>query len=268
MTKPWVGRIKSASDTALDIAVKLPGMLEEWGIVMCRDQSPETDERARMLKERLWQLHAELMRWYEEYIALYKNTFADPEGLELLVASKDNPAQQTNLPDVLIRQGVAPLYAMTIYWTCCTVLYPKMLQIHEVFTSSTPAEAELLKAPRLNLLKYCICVARSTSILLEPGAGLASSTLFAGTAVACVISAYNSSDTETEAEHEDMEELERGLRDLVERKGSMWSQTWKAVMKKIEMRHNQSLTRRGESSRRFWAGSGWYQAHDFPLDLY
>jgi hypothetical protein len=205
MTKPWIGRTKSACDTAVDIAVKLPAILEAWETAMCQSQSSGIDERTRTLKERSWQLNAELTHWYDEYITLYKSTFADSAELKLLYAGKDNP---TLLPDVLIQQGIAPLYAMTIYWTCCTLLY--------------------------DIMVCCICLTRSTKMLLEPSAGLASSTMFSGTAVARVLCSYSTRGIQTKAESEDMQELERCLQDPVWTGGSMWSQTWKKVMKQVE----------------------------------
>jgi hypothetical protein len=266
MTKPWAGRSKSAFDTALDIMVKVPAILEEFETVMCGDSVPETKERGRKLKERLWKLHTELLLWYDNFILLYGSTFVDHEGFELLIAGQGNPARQVDLPGVLAQHGVAPLYAMTMFWTGCAVVYEKTIQVEESFPG-TSTRAPLSETSRLDLLKYCICLSRSTRLLQEPGAGLASSTLFTGTAVACVISNYvtNNKETETEGVREDMAELERGLEDIMARADSMWSQTWTACMDHMKRRHEQPFVRSGESTPRFWAGKHWYMAHIFPL---
>jgi hypothetical protein len=218
---------------------------------MCRDRGPGTNERVRALKERLWQLDAEVTHWYENYVTLYKATFRDLAGLELLLAGKDNPKLQVNLPDVLVRQGVSPLYSMTIYWTCCTILYDKIVQVYQSFPAGTPTEAALLEAPRLNVLKYSICLARSTKILSQPDAGLALNTLFSGTAVACVASAHSTRHMESKTEQEDMEELERCSQGLVGGGGSIWSQTWRMGMTQMKRRHDRVPSELGS---RFWVG--------------
>jgi hypothetical protein len=244
----------------------IPGVLEEFEAVMLQESVSETDERARRLKARLWELEAQLMTWYEEFILLYQSSFADPMGVDLLVAGRDNPAMQTRLPEVLIQHGIAPLYAMTMFWTCCTVIYDKMLQTDERCPPG-PKETLLPEALRLDLLKYCICLSRSTRLLSEPDAGLASNTLFAGAAVACVISAYVATGRETETEQEDMAELEMGLQDVMGRSNSMWTQTWAAGMNHMTCRHDPWSARASESTRRFWAGKHWYQAHKVPLNF-
>jgi len=265
MTKPWVGRSKSAFDTALDITAKIPAMLEEFETLMCQDFVPETEERARRLKERLWQMEDELTLWYENFIRLYDISFADPEGLELLIAGRGDPARQVDLPEVLIQQGVAPLYAMTMFWTCCAVIYEKMLQMHETFPPSKPKETPLPETSRLSLLKYCICLSRSTRLLSEPGAGLSSSTLFAGAAVACILAGYLGTKRETEAEREDMIELKRGSETLIGRNHSMWTQTWSAGMNHMKWEHDPWMARCSESTPRFWAGKHWYIKYKLPL---
>jgi hypothetical protein len=267
MTKPWTGRIKSALDTVMDILAQIPGVFEGFEVVMLQECVPETDERASRVRARLWELEAELTVWYEEYISLYRSHFpADPVGMELLVAGRHNPVIQTRLPEHLIQHGVAPLYAMTMFWACCTIVYDKMLQLDESFPPG-PQEGLLPEASKLDLLKYCICLSRSTRLLSEPDAGLASNTLFAGAAVACVISGYIATRRETEAEREDMTELQIGLQDVMDRSNSMWTQTWAAGMNHMTWRHDPWWARASESTRRFWAGKHWYNAQKVPLEF-
>lgn len=236
MTKPWIGRNKSSVDTALDILCKLPSLLQEWDIISAGKRYPETHDRVQRLKEKFWELEKELSIWYDEYVSFFE-TVLQPDEFQLLREGKDNPAKQVAIPDMLIKYGLAALYAMTIYWTASTILHSKLDLTYAELPPSTPTEAVHLQTPSFDIIKACICIARSSKFFLEPNVSLAT-TLSISHASACgarVLTAHRTGISEVQ--DAEMEELGRLMQEARSAGGFAWTAEWKKGMDRMEVKY-------------------------------
>lgn len=235
MIEPWKHRTKTPVDTAFDMLVQLPWVLQEWSGVDAGKNTPGLRERAKRLKERLWKLETELDQWYDGY-TVFLEPLLQAEEIERLRTGKDNPAEQLEIPDILVRHGLTTLYAMTIYWTCCTMLYSKLDLVYAKFPPETSSEESRLQSPHFDIIKTATCLTRSTKFYLDPRVGIAT-TLSIAHATTCVARVLAAGDPKSAALVRDIEELKEAGREARSGSGYIWMEAWKRGMDQQRMSH-------------------------------
>lgn len=234
MTKPWENRAKDAIDKAMDVLVKIPGVLEEWDVISTQSQISGVHQRAQILAMQCASMDIELRAFYENFIALLEHT--DPACAELLRKGLNDPANQSEIPDVLAGIGLHRLYAMTIYWTSCMIVYAITDLVRLKFSTYLDQQTNSVPFANENILKYCIYIARSARYFLNPDLGLFTtlSLSHAGTCLARTLFEHKSCFPHTNLD--DARELRR-LMDVVEGLGGFnaWT-TWKCGMD--DLNHN------------------------------
>lgn len=153
-----------------DIFVTLPEVLEEFDLLIFLPWTAETFHSARLLKEKCCKIEKQLYQWYKNYTDLLA-VLLEPEDLRYVRNSRDT-AQVELLPDILIKYGIAPLYAMTLYWSACLTLYGMIPVLFKLFPPDEPSETDQLRPMRMDTKKYCLCIARSVGHFLHQDAGL------------------------------------------------------------------------------------------------
>lgn len=233
MTKPWNNRYKDTIDTAMDVLVQIPGILEEWDNISAQTESSETSKRLDLFVTHCLNLNHELQMWYDYFIVVCAER--DPSCAESLRKGLDNPAHQVHLPEILAQAGLHRLYAMTIYWTSCTILRATMDLLNYKYSATLYPRLAEHQTANSDILKYCICITRSAKYFLRPDFGLFT-TLSLSHAVTCLVrtlaghhSCYPNIDTN------DVEELKR-LMKLVQGSGGFdaWI-TWKCGMEDLSL---------------------------------
>ncbi|KAJ4304549.1 hypothetical protein N0V90_000075 [Kalmusia sp. IMI 367209] len=232
-TGPWNNRTKDVIDTSMDIMVKIPGIFEEWDLISTQPQTLETLKRAQCFKQRCEGIENELQTWYRNLISHFEH--AHPQAAEALVNGMDDLSKQVYIPEVLERTGLHYLYAMTIYWTACTILHATMDLMYCEFPAVMNAESDTLPTSSASILKYCICIAISAKFFLKPHLGLSTtlSISHAGTCLVRMLSTHHS--YYPEVDMKDVEQL-RHLMGIVQNSGGFdaWK-VWKFGMDELNV---------------------------------
>ena len=170
MTGPWKNRPRDAIDTAMDVLVKLPGVLEEWDLISTRQPNNETLCRAKVFKRYCLEIDSELRSWYSNFVSLFGHEY--PYDAAVLIRGMNCPAQQADIPEILARIGLHHLHAMTIYWTSCTILHATIDLVNNMFPAATDIDREIPGTAGTSILKYLILLGHSAKYFLRSELGL------------------------------------------------------------------------------------------------
>jgi hypothetical protein len=219
---PWETRKKSAVDTAMDILVKLPGVLEEWDLLSSRKSTDKLLLKVRVLTKHCLDIDHELRTWHNNFVSLLS-----PDDAEVLLQGISSPAQQAGIPDVLARIGLHQLHAMMLYWTACTILHAIIDLIYNAFPAAIDIGSEGASILGANILKYLICLAHSAKYFLTHDLGLLGTLSISHTTTSLVRTLCAHQLCYPEADLVDVEELRCVMGVVKELSGFNAWQTWK-----------------------------------------
>ena len=152
-TIPWEEQEKTARDRLLDVAVDVPGLLQEL------DEFCEwpTSDKLDSLLQNLKQVEAGLTHWFEVEAPISRVENLQARGFE--AATKGD---------------FAVVEVMTVHWTMCLLIYSALHIITHLrpdLTLSNPAVAELLSLPKSDPRWYCTLIADTVGVFFQPHAG-------------------------------------------------------------------------------------------------
>ncbi|OAG12268.1 uncharacterized protein CC84DRAFT_94965 [Paraphaeosphaeria sporulosa] len=228
---PWKSRHKDVVDTAFDILVKIPGVLEEWDLISTRTSTGEALRRARVFRDQCSKVDHELSMWYSSFISVLAH--AHPVEAEALLNGTDRPAQQTMIPDILAKVGLHHLHAMMIYWTTCMILHATIDLVDDFFPMATSFGSEAPRLRGFQIIKYLICLAHSAKYFLGSEMGLLGPLIISYTGTGLIRTLYAHQACFPEADPKDLEELRHVMKSIGSLRGFNTWQMWKHGMDEL-----------------------------------